>query len=138
LPKPSPIKAQGSDREQAEQPERAEEPERTSSNNSPVSTDASGVLQRVMPEILPEAQASIHGEFDVKVRLSVEANGVVSDALFESQGPSRYFSKQALEASRHWRFKPAQMSGEPVRSVWLLEYHFTQSGAEVTATQISP
>ncbi len=62
----------------------------------------------------------------------------LSDAMFESEGPSKYFGRQALEASRHWRFKPAQMSGENVRSVWLLEYHFTQAGTEVTPTQVSP
>ena len=92
----------------------------------------------MMPEILPAAQASIHGEFDVKVRLTVDSNGVVSDAAFDSEGPSRYFGKQALDASRKWRFKPAQMAGENVRSVWLLEYHFTESGVDIKPTQISP
>ena len=135
VPKPSPIKGRAPESEQAEQ---AEQPEQASSSGSQGSSDASVVLQRVMPEILPAAQASIHGEFDVKVRLSVDTTGVVSDAMFESQGPSRYFSKQALEASRHWRFKPAQMSGESVRSVWLLEFHFTQAGTEITPTQVSP
>ena len=138
LPKPSPIKGRPAEYEQQEHPEQAEQPERNSSGGSPGSSDDSAVLQRSMPEILPAAQASIHGEFDVKVRLSVDANGVVSDAMFDSEGPSKYFGRQALESSRHWRFKPAQMSGDAVRSVWLLEYHFTQSGVEITPTQISP
>jgi len=141
IPKPSPIKGRvsGSDLpEPAEKPEKAEQPERDPTSGSPGSADDSAVLQRVMPEVLPAAQASIHGEFDVKIRVTVGPDGAVSDAAFDSAGPSRYFSKQALEASRHWRFKPAQMAGENVRSVWLLEYHFTESGVEIAATQISP
>ena len=128
ISKPSPIRGRVSG-------SAANRPEQVPSGGSP---DDSAVLERVMPEVLPAAQASIHGEFDVEIRVTVGSDGKVSEAAFESEGPSRYFSKQALEASRHWRFKPAQMSGENVRSVWLLEYRFTESGVEITPTQISP
>jgi len=144
LPKPSPIKGRAAEAEKAEPLEQAEKPEqpeqrdRGSSSVSPGSSDDSAVLQRSLPEVLPAAQASIHGEFDVEIRVTVGTDGAVSNAAYQSAGPSRYFSKQALEASKHWRFRPAKMSGENVQSVWLLEYHFTQSGVEITPTQISP
>lgn len=96
---------------------------------------ASGaVIERVMPEVLPKAQATIQGRLNVRVRVTVDAAGNVSDAAFESEGPSKYFANAALEAARKWKFRPASAAGQPAASAWILAFQFTQSGTEVTPT----
>lgn len=142
--KPSPSTGLSAGREppeqpdQAEQPERAESPEHEASGGAQGTSDTGSVLRRVMPEILPEAQRSVHGEFHVKVRLTVGADGGVREAGYEDEGPSRYFAKQALEAAKKWRFRPALVNGEATVSDWLLDFHFTQGGAEVNPVRTSP
>jgi TonB family protein len=96
------------------------------------------VVERSLPDLLPEAQESIHGQFTVKVRVTVDSDGNVSNAGLDFAGPSKYFARQALEAGQQWKFKPAQRKGQPVSSVWTLEFRFTQAGTEVTPVEVSP
>jgi serine/threonine-protein kinase len=97
----------------------------------PADTSMSGsVVSQVMPDILPAATRSIHGKFTVRIRADVDAAGNVSSASYDSEGPSKYFAKQALEASQHWKFKAA--SGP---SHWVIQYVFRSSGTEVTSSQ---
>jgi len=96
------------------------------------------VIERVQPDLLPKAVASIHGQFVVKVKVAVDATGAVSSADFDSEGPSKYFAKSALEAARRWRFKPAQVKGEAVSSVWALQFRFTHAGTEITPVEVAP
>jgi TonB family protein len=96
------------------------------------------VVERVQPEVLPAATESIHGHVDLGIRVAVDPNGNVSEARLERAGPSRYFAKVALEAARKWRFKPAQIGGRPVASVWILKFEFTQAGTEITPVETSP
>ncbi len=88
------------------------------------------VVTQVMPDLLPAAVRSIHGKLNVKVRVTVDASGNVSNAEFESEGPSKYFSKAAMDAAQKWKFKP-------VPGTWILDFQFTQSGVEVTPTPAS-
>jgi len=92
------------------------------------------VIERVMPKILPAAQASIEGKVNVRVRVTVDAAGNVSDAMFESEGPSKYFANAALEAARKWKFRPASSGGQAAPRAWILAFQFRQSGTEVTPT----
>jgi serine/threonine-protein kinase len=96
------------------------------------------VAQRVMPDILPLGRVSIHGQVNVGIRVTVDPAGAVSNAAFDSPGASRYFAKQALQAAQQWRFKPAQVNGHAVTSVWTLQFHFTQTATEITAVEVSP
>jgi protein TonB len=105
---------------------------------TPAPADNAAVVDQVLPDLLPKAVSSIHGQFLVKVRVSVDATGAVSSAGFDSQGPSKYFANAALEASRRWRFKPAQVNGEAVPSAWVLEFRFTRDGTEVTPVEVAP
>ncbi len=104
--------------------------------SAPVNNAA--VVEQVLPEVSAKAMASIHGQFGVRVRVEVDAAGAVSDATLDSPGPSQYFAQAALEAARHWKFKPVQVKGQPVASVWMLQFQFKQSGPEVTAGEVSP
>jgi TonB family protein len=71
----------------------------------------------------------------VKVRVTTDPDGQVSNATLDSPGPSKYFARVALEAAQRWRFQPAQVDGHPVSSVWMLQFQFTQAGTEVTPVQ---
>ncbi len=95
------------------------------------------VAQRVLPDVLPSARESIRGTVAVEIRVSVDPKGNVSDATFESAGPSRYFGRVALEAARQWRFKPAQVGGQAIASVWVLRFEFRQTGTDVTPVDVS-
>jgi TonB family protein len=90
------------------------------------------IAEQVMPDVLPKALASIHGKFNVKIRVTVDSAGNVSDATYESEGPSQYFAKAALQAAQKWKFKPAQAGGQAVPSAWILQFLFARDGAEVT------
>lgn len=96
------------------------------------------VAERVMPEVLPSANASIQGKISVNVRVTVDPSGEVSNATLDRPGPSRYFAKVALQAAQHWRFKPAQVDGQPTSSVWILQFQFKRSATEVTPVTVSP
>jgi protein TonB len=93
------------------------------------------VAERVLPDVLPAARESIRGQVNVKVRVTVDPDGQVSNAALASPGPSKYFARVALEAAQRWRFQPAQVDGRPVSSAWLLQFQFTQAGTEVTPVQ---
>jgi protein TonB len=95
-------------------------------SNGPVANSA--VIQQVMPDVLPKALASIHGKVNVRVRVTVNSAGAVSDATFESEGPSQYFAKAAMQAAEKWKFKPAQAAP----GKWILHFQFTTEGADVS------
>jgi TonB family protein len=107
----------------------ARTPETSGSSGSVVN---GSIVSQVMPEILPQAQQSIQGKVNVQIRVTVDAAGNVSGATFESEGTSKYFASAALKAAQHWKFRPAQSGGQAVPSAWILNFHFTQSGNEVT------
>lgn len=93
------------------------------------------IAEQVLPDVLPAARESIRGQVNVKVRVTTDPDGQVSNATLDSPGPSKYFARVALEAAQRWRFQPAQVDGHPVSSVWMLQFQFTQAGTEVTPVQ---
>jgi TonB family protein len=106
---------------------------------TPKASPAEGaVAQRVMPDAPQFARNTIHGRFQVGVRVAVDPQGNVSNAGFESAGPSKYFANRALEAARQWKFKPPQNDGRPASSVWILQFHFTRAAIDVTPVEVSP
>jgi len=96
------------------------------------------VAQQVEPDVLAGALRTISGTVKVAVRVSVDATGRVTDAGFESAGPSKYFGGKAIDAARHWTFKPAQVEGQAVASVWILHFDFKQSGVTVSPVETAP
>jgi TonB family protein len=95
------------------------------------------VAEQVMPDDRVHADRTIHGRVTVRVRLSVDREGNVSDASLDSAGPSRYFAKIAVEAARKWRFKPTQANGSPVPSTWLLRFEFRRGGTTVNPVEVT-
>jgi TonB family protein len=96
------------------------------------------VAQRVSPDILPSAMESIQGKVDVRIRVAVDPSGQVSSSTYDSPGESKYFAKMTLQAAQQWKFKPAQVDGQAVPSVWILAFEFTQAGTEITPVEVSP
>ncbi len=105
---------------------------------TPGSVVNGSVAQRVLPEVPASASATIHGTVNVAIRVVVDARGEVSNATFNSEGPSKYFARLALESARQWKFQPAQSRGQAVPSVWILRFEFTQSGTEATPLERLP
>jgi TonB family protein len=96
------------------------------------------VLERVAPRISPGAQRTITGMIRVLVRLHVDAAGNVTEARLQSAGPSKYFSRAALEAARAWKFKPAIVNGQPAASQWTLRFGFSRRRIEAAAQRTEP
>jgi TonB family protein len=106
---------------------------------SPKGVTAKGaVAERVLPKVPHSASMTIQGTVEVRVRVTVDPSGNVSNARFDSPGPSRYFANLALQAARGWRFKPAQVDGQAVKSVWVLRFQFRKTGTEITPVEASP
>ena len=95
-------------------------------------TENGEAAQQVQPDVAPKALRTITGTVKVSVRLTVDADGNVTDATLDTAGPSQYFANKALDAAKQWKFKPAQGDGRPTQSVWLLHFQFRQSGITET------
>jgi TonB family protein len=76
------------------------------------------------------ARATIHGHVKVAVLVIVDASGNVIDALMENPGPSPYFARLAKEASRKWKFPPADNQDS---RQWLLRFEFGRGGTTAWA-----
>jgi TonB family protein len=96
------------------------------------------VAHQATPEVLQSARASIRGTVRVSVKVNVDRSGNVEDAELESRGPSRYFSRAALEAAQDWKFKAPEVGGRGVLSTWILRFEFTRDGTTVVPTQEMP
>src|SRR5207245_5219493 len=110
------------------------EPERTSSNG----IVPGSVLHQVLPAVSQSARNTIEGKVRVRVKLAVDQSGNVTEASFLSPGPSKYFARLAMEASRDWKFTPPQIDSQPVSSEWVLKFAFGATATEVYPTQQSP
>jgi len=94
-----------------------------------------GVVQRVMPQVSPSARRTIQGKIKVRVRVGVDAAGNVSNATFESAGPSKYFSRIAMEAARQWKFSPGN-GGQTPRE-WRLQFIYTRTKTDASAAPVT-
>jgi len=111
----------------------AENPQSTTATTN---TDSqSGVVRRVMPQVSPNARGTIQGKIKVRVKLEVDAAGNVANAALESAGPSKYFSRIALEAARGWKFSQAEPGEQGATRKWKLQFTFTRTGTDVSAVR---
>jgi TonB family protein len=109
-------------------------PLRSQNPGTPNPHPENDVVQRVLPEVSPAARRTIHGDIQVRVKVKVGAAGDVEVAKVESGRASRYFKRLALEAARDWKFSPAQNGEAPGRE-WKLQFDFTRTKTEATATR---
>src|SRR5208282_2715681 len=105
---------------------------------SSISAGKGEVLDQATPEASAKALASIHGTVRVGVKVHVDAAGNVSIATLDSAGPSRYFADLSLKAARQWVFTPPETEGKSVPSDWKIQFHYTQSGVQMSSEQVAP
>ena len=104
-------------------------------NTATTSSDnQNGIVQQVMPQVSPSARRTIQGTIKVRVRVDVDAAGNVAKTKLELSGPSKYFSRVAMEAAREWKFAPAP-AGESGAREWKLQFAFRRSKTEVSAVR---
>jgi TonB family protein len=93
-------------------------------------SESAGVVHRVLPNPSRGALSTIQGRVKVRMRLKVDEAGNVTDARFISAGPSKYFSRLAMEAAKQWKFAPTSASE------WNLLFEFTRGGVEALPQRV--
>jgi TonB family protein len=88
------------------------------------------VLHQVLPNPSQGAKNTIHGRIKVRVRVRVDGAGNVADASFISAGPSKYFSRLAMEAAQQWKFAAPAQSGRAIPSEWVILFEFARGGTQ--------
>jgi TonB family protein len=106
--------------------------------NSSAGSAHGAVVQQVLPVVSPSARRTIEGKIRVRIRVEVDSSGNVTDAKFESAGPSRYFSNKTMEAARNWKFAPPQGNGQTEASTWVLKFAIGRTSTTAESSQTSP
>lgn len=89
---------------------------RTVTNSAaPVRTTEMKRTRYVAP-VYPRAALEDNVSGEVRVRITVDAEGKVTDTVIVESTPAGVFDDAALAAVRRWRFKPAEVDGRPVES----------------------
>lgn len=105
--------------------------------NKAVSTGGEqDVVQKILPTVPASARRTIHGRVHVGVKVKVDASGNVQQASLDSAGPSQYFARLALEASRNWKFAAADAQSENPSRQWQLHYLFGRKDTTVSIKQL--
>jgi len=104
-------------------------------NTGTISYDSqNGVVRQVMPQVSASARRTIQGTIKVRVKVDVDAAGNVAKTKLELSGPSKYFSRVALEAAREWKFVAARADESGPRE-WKLQFAFSRAKTGVSATR---
>jgi len=96
------------------------------------------VVQQILPDTPQKARDTIRGKVRVSVKLHVDESGRVSDAMFDSPGPSKYFAERVLKAAQLWKFTPAKISGRNVPSEWILRFEIDPAVINVYPSETTP
>jgi TonB family protein len=131
--KPSAIKTRG-ERSSSRAAAPPSAPAVASSATSGGGADQGSVLQQVSPVVSKSAQNTISGTIRIRIKVLVDAAGNVESANFISAGPSKYFSRQAMQAAQQWKFSPDQATAR----AWILHFGFRRSGIEVDSEPVKP
>jgi TonB family protein len=112
-------------------------------SEAPVTPSSSGVargkiVQQVLPDAPEKARDTIQGKVRISVKVHVDESGRVTEATFNSRGPSQYFADRALQAAQLWKFVPARMGGRNVPSEWVLRFEIDPVAINVYPTETSP
>jgi TonB family protein len=113
-------------------------PPAPASPSSGGASDHGRVLQQVEPVVSKSARNTISGTIRIRVKVDVDAAGNVENAILVTEGPSKYFARQAMEAAQQWKFAPAAASGQGSPTAWILKFGFKRSGTEVDSEPAKP
>jgi TonB family protein len=101
-------------------------------------SDRGQVLQQVEPVVSKSARNTISGTIRISVKVAVDAAGTVEQATFLTEGPSKYFARQAMQAAQQWKFTPPRVNGQAAASAWVLRFGFRKSGTEIDSEPAKP
>ena len=88
-------------------------------------------VNEVIPDVPQSALDTIRGTIRVAVRVIIDKQGAVIETVTEDRGPSRYFERLSVDASKQWTFTPAAATE---RRAKLLRFNFTRYGATAQAS----
>lgn len=83
-------------------------------------TDTPPVAMSRTAPAYPPVALRMRREGRVAVRLLVDENGTVADAVAADASAPADFAGEAVKAARNWRYRPARKDGVPVK-VWITE-----------------
>ena len=90
-------------------------------------------ISKVIPDVPRSAQKTIRGTVRVSVRVIVDKEGTVLAAAADDPGPSRYFERLAIQASKKWTFAPTDSEGQ---RIMLVRFNFTRAGTTARANSL--
>ena len=96
-------------------------------------TASPGALHEEMPDVPWSARRTIRGHIKVWVRVIVNQDGSVFAAVADRTGPSGYFQRAAIEASKKWTFPPADTTS---RRMMQVRFDFSRDGTTGRAVPI--
>ncbi len=114
--------------------DRSEEPSTASASN----VVPGEVVQRILPDASQKARDTIRGTVRINIKLFVDESGSITNATFESPGPSQYFADRAMQAAQLWRFSAAKMDGRSVPSEWVIHFEIDPAAINSRATETVP
>lgn len=82
-------------------------------------------INEAIPDVPRSARNTIRGTVRVTVRVIVGKEGTVLGATADDPGPSRYFERLAVEASKKWTFTRADSAAQRIMRV---TFNFTRAG----------
>jgi len=83
------------------------------------------IISEVIPDVPRSARETIRGTVRVSVRVIVDKEGTVLVATSDDPGPSRYFERLAIEASKKWKFAPTDSAEH---RTMLVRFNFRRAG----------
>lgn len=89
---------------------------RTATNVAPQVITSELKRTRYVAPVYPRAALEDNISGEVRVRITVDAKGKVTDTVILESAPAGVFDDAALAAVRRWRFKPAEVDGQPVET----------------------
>jgi TonB family protein len=90
-------------------------------------------ISKVVPDVPRSAQKTIRGTVRVSVRVIVDKEGTVLVATADDPGPSRYFERLAIQASKKWTFAPTDSEEQ---RIMLVRFNFTRAGTTARANSL--
>lgn len=90
-------------------------------------------INEVIPDVPKSARDTIRGTIRVTVRVIVDKQGAVLGTIAENPGPSRYFERLAVNASKKWTFAPTDSEQQ---RVMLVSFNFTRAGTTARANAV--
>ena len=87
--------------------------------------------KKCFPTFSQSALNTVRGTIRVSVRVTVGKDGTVLAATAAEPGPSRYFERHAVAASKKWTFTPANSEKQ---RIMLVNFNFTRNGTTASAS----